>query len=62
MTKYPRIGNLQILQSAAGYYIGRLYYYTETESAPYSRESNYFKTEEAAQIALDNNTYIERLD
>ncbi len=42
---------LQVLKSAAGYYIGR------TENGmPYSRESMYFKTKEEAKIRLKDFT------
>jgi len=42
------ISELQVLKSAAGYYIGR------TENGmPYSRESMYFKTKEEAKRYLD---------
>lgn len=58
MRKYPRISKLMVLQSAAGFYIGRVEYITEDESEPYSRESNYFRTEEAANRALFDNDYI----
>jgi hypothetical protein len=43
---------LEVLQSAAGYYIG-----TECCCGPYSRESGYYKTCKIAQTALDNNTF-----
>ena len=39
---YPRIGPLTVLQSEAGFYIGRVYFYSDDEYVPYSRESNYF--------------------
>jgi hypothetical protein len=39
---------LQVCQSAAGYYIG-----TMCDCGPYSRESDYYSTHEAAQLALD---------
>jgi hypothetical protein len=42
---------LQVLKSAAGYYIGRT-----QEGMPYSRESMYFKTKEEAKIRLENLT------
>jgi len=46
--------NIQVLQSAAGYYIG----YLDEEGYPYSRESGYYATKEAAQADLDNETFI----
>ena len=42
-----KISELQVLKSAAGYYIGR----TE-EGMPYSRESNYFKDRDNAEWML----------
>lgn len=42
---------LQVLRSAAGYYIGRT-----QEGMPYSRESMYFKTKEEAEIRLKDFT------
>lgn len=38
---------LQVLQSAAGYYIG-----TFCDCGPYSRESDYFYTQESAEAEL----------
>jgi len=48
---------LQIMQSAAGYYIG-----TQTpEGMPCSRESeNYYPTREAADTALADDSWIQR--
>ncbi len=60
--KYPRIGNLMVLESAAGFYIGRLYYYAEDEFTPYSRESTYMTSREIAERALRDNDYIENLN
>lgn len=42
-----KISELQVLKSAAGYYIGR----TE-EGMPYSRESNYFRGKDNAEWML----------
>ena len=42
------ISELQVLKSAAGYYIGR----TE-DGMPYSRESTYFRTSEEAKELLN---------
>lgn len=42
----------EVLRSAAGYYIG-----TICGCGPYSRESGYYRTEEAAQRALDQGTF-----
>lgn len=43
---------LQVLMSAAGYYIG-----TFCDCGPYSRESCYYKTREDAQLALDSGAF-----
>jgi hypothetical protein len=43
---------LRVCRSAAGYYIG-----TMCECGPYSRESGYFETAEAAQAALQKGGY-----
>ena len=45
--------SLQVLQSGAGYYIG-----TFDEEGPVSRGSEYFRTREEGQYALDNNTLL----
>jgi hypothetical protein len=42
----------KVCHSAAGYYVGY-----ECQCGPYSRESDYFKTRELAQKALDNDDY-----
>lgn len=42
----------EVLQSAAGYYIG-----TWCKCGPYSRESGYYDTKAMAQVALANNDY-----
>ena len=52
------ISVLMVLRSAAGYYIGRVCtdlveFYPDYIQEPYSRESGYFPTKEAAQKALD---------
>lgn len=60
--KYPRISELTVLQSNAGYYIGRLYYTSEDEYEPYSRESTYMYNEKMAYDALKNNTYIQNFN
>jgi hypothetical protein len=44
------ISELQVLKSAAGYYIGRT-----QEGMPYSRESTYFSTKEEANELLNPN-------
>ena len=47
---------LEVLMSAAGYYIG----YPDKDGAPYSRESDYYRTFESAQAALWNGTWVPR--
>ena len=47
--------NLEVLQSAAGYYIG-----TQCRCGPYTRESGYFKTRQAAEQALKDGSWIPR--
>jgi len=49
---------LEVMQSRAGYYIGT----SCDDGGPNTRDSvEYFPTEEAAQEALDNNTFTPRL-
>ena len=43
---------LEVLQSAAGYYIG-----TWCDCGPYSRESGYYPNRETAQGVLDNGIF-----
>lgn len=47
---------LRVLKSAAGFYLG----YLDTDGCPYSRESGYFPTQEAAQAALDGAPAVRR--
>jgi len=48
---------LQVLQSAAGYYIG-----TACKCGPYSRESScYYPTRQLAQADLDDRSYPRRI-
>lgn len=50
----PDCGKLllnEVLQSGAGYYIG-----TRCCCGPYSRESHYYQTREAAQFDLDHDS------
>lgn len=46
---------LEVLQSAAGYYIGTL-----DEGLPYCRCSEYFDNENLINIALENNIFRKR--
>ena len=48
---------LTVCQSGAGFYLG-----CWDESGPVSRDSEYFPTSEAAQEALDNRSWEQRLD
>lgn len=48
---------LTVCQSAAGFYLG-----CWDEQGPVSRDSEYFPTAAAAQEALDNRTWTQRLD
>lgn len=52
--KNKKISELMVLQTAAGFYIGRLYYESPDEAQPYSRETQYFKTKEEAEYALEH--------
>jgi predicted RNA-binding Zn-ribbon protein involved in translation (DUF1610 family) len=45
---------IEVLKSAAGYYIG----FFCPNCGPYSRESGYYRTQEDAQKALDNELYF----
>jgi hypothetical protein len=49
---YNKISNLMVLESAAGFYIGRM-----CDEGPYDRKSGYYPTRKAAQYALDHNEY-----
>ena len=52
------VSTLMVLQSAAGYYIGRTYWDDEFEfEGPYSRESGYYPTQDAAAAALNKDDY-----
>lgn len=49
-----RISELKVLQSAAGYYLGKVYWDREAKAwFPYDRYSGYFPTREAAEQALE---------
>lgn len=56
-----RYSPLQVLRSAAGYYIGTVYHNEDGFDEPGSRDSEYFATAEEAQHALDTDSYNERL-
>lgn len=56
-----RYTDLQVLQSAAGWYIGTMYNNPEGYTEPGSRDSyDYYPTQEAAQHALDTKTWVQR--
>jgi len=60
--KTEEISELQVLKSAAGYYVGRTYRSNEETGGawfPYSRDSQYFRSRDAAQEYL---SYLEEYD
>ena len=57
--RFPCVSPLMVLESAAGFYIGKVYYYSEDEFQPYSRSSTYYKTKESADRSLINNDYVQ---
>ena len=57
--------DLQVLHSAAGYYIGTIFLHNKTSEfpglqEPGSRESDYYRTKEAAQKELDAMNWDQR--
>lgn len=58
MSEKLRISPLKVMKSNAGYYVGRSCVDEDQCEQPYSRESGYYSTKEAAQSALDNNDYF----
>lgn len=56
------VGKLEVLESASGFYIGRLFYHTDNEFEPYSRESQYYPTRESAQRDLYGDVGILEID
>ena len=60
--KYPHVGGKLVLESNAGFYIGRLWYESELESEPYDRLSTYYATRDIADKHLEENTYVEKLN
>lgn len=52
-----KISGLKVMESAAGFYIGRSYFDGEVD-LPYSRESGYFQTREQAQLELNEETLM----
>lgn len=59
----PNVSRLQVLSSAAGYYIGTTIYDEEGDlEFPYTRESvEYYASFEEASDALVNNTFTPRI-
>ena len=51
-TQDETVSELRILQSAAGYYVGRVEITEEGYEFPYCRESGYYPTREKAESAL----------
>ena len=50
----PNVSPFKVMQSAAGFYIGTSEWDNDFKcDMPYSRESGYYPTQEAAQQALD---------
>jgi len=52
-TQDETVSELRILQSAAGYYVGRVEISPEGYEFPYCRESGYYPTREKAESALE---------
>jgi hypothetical protein len=57
-----KVSKLKVMQSAAGYYIGRSYKDEDFGAElPYSRDSaEYYKTEDEAKNALKNRSFTQR--
>ena len=53
-----RITKLQVMKSAAGYYVGRALEWEGGLIEPYERVSVYYRTKQACESALVNNDYI----
>jgi len=52
---------MQVLRSAAGWYLGRTFQEDDNSSLePGSRETDYFPNEEEAEVALASNNYLWR--
>lgn len=52
-TQDETVSELRILQSAAGFYVGRVEISPEGYEFPYCRESGYYPTREKAESALE---------
>lgn len=55
-----KYSELQVLRSAAGFFIGTIYTGDDGFQEPGSRDSEYFPTREAAQKALDTRNWEQR--
>jgi len=53
---------LQVLESAAGFYIGTVYTTPEGFMEPGSRDSEYFPSRAVAEEHLRNRTWYQRMD
>lgn len=54
-----RVSMSEVLHSAAGYYIGRVYLDEEFDTwLPYDRQSGYYKTYPVAKKALDSGIWF----
>ena len=51
-TQDETVSDLRVLQSAAGYYVGRVEISPEGYEFPFCRESGYYPTREKAESAL----------
>lgn len=56
-----KVSNLMVLESAAGFYIGRVYYNSNNinDYEPYDRVSSYMASREIAETALAEDNYIQ---
>ena len=52
-TQDETVSDLRVLQSAAGYYVGRVEITEEGYEFPFCRESGYYPTREKAESALE---------
>ena len=52
-TQDEAVSELRVLQSAAGFYVGRVEISPECYEFPYCRESGYYPTREKAESALE---------
>lgn len=63
MPDYNKVSDFKVIQSDAGFYIGRTeYQYDIDVDFPYSRDSQYFGTKEQAEATLQYFKLVGRLD